>query len=372
MSNAPSRTTDVVGFLSEMKLLVESVKPDLRKYMKAPFDAIVTKAHDNDANDDTYYRVDIKIEKGGEDGGDLDIPEVKVDSIWAENGYGIFALPEEGSIVTVEFDNFDIKRPHITGSRYLDGKAPKGFKAGTFAIRGKHGQKMEFKPESSEIVVTGDSIKIIRGSKGIERTGEDFTHQIDHDHSLIVKNLSVHEAKKHRDIVLQNVERNYGSLNQTIGGSYINSVGGSFEQNIAGQYSNAIAGDCSISTVGNYRRLALGDTEIIAGGAGTGQYGYSIQSAAKPVLINMTPAVGYVELGQGAYPAMPAVCLEPLLTAMKLLLNVLKTPLQLGNFGAPTAPNPAFVALLSVVEQAFGSSALTSPLASKAVFIRQV
>ena len=364
--------TDLISNLDKLRATIELIEPDLREYMKASFPAIVTKVHDDDADPDTYYRVDIKIERAGKNGSDLALPKVPVDAVFAENGYGLFALPEEGSIVTVEFDNFDKTRPHITGSRYLDGMAPEGFKAGTFAIRGKHGQKIELKPDSSEVVITGESLKVIRGT-GNERTGKDFSHQVDNNHTLIVKNTSVHQAKKYRDEVLQDVVRQYGSLDQSINGIYSSNVGGSFTQVVTGKYSNTVAGDYAQSSMGNYRRIVAGNTEILAAGGSTGNYAYSVQAPAKGILLNVLPTFGFIELGQGAYPNSPAVCLTPLMAVFKTLLKILKTtPLQIGNMGAPTAPNPALAAVLTSLEQAFFQSALTSPLGSKAVFIREI
>lgn len=372
MSNASRKQTGLYSDLDKIRAIIEIAQPDLRDYMSPPYSAKVLKVYDDDTDPDTYYRADVSIAGAGKNGDDLEIPKVKVDAAWAESGYGMFALPEIDSEVSVVFDAFDKTRPHITGSRYQDGKAPKGFKAGTFAIRGKNGQKIELKAEANEVVITGNSLKVITASKRQDVTGEDYSHTAKGNHSIIVTNTSVHQARIYRDTVLKDVTRNYGSLDQNIDGDAIYSVGGKFVRSIAGSYRNTVAGDQSETAIGNFRRLVTGNIDIMAGGGGTGTYAYTIQTPAKGILINTLPGAGFIELGQGAYQTSPAVCLAPLITAIKALIAALQTPLQIGNFGAPTAPNPAFIALLQTIQQAFGNDPLTSPLGSKLVWIRQV
>ena len=86
------------GLATELKRLVEGMHPDLRPFFRPSLLGKVV------AVDDDNYRVDVVVggdEEAGEQG--LALPDVPVASLFAQDGYGIWALPEVDAEVTVSF-----------------------------------------------------------------------------------------------------------------------------------------------------------------------------------------------------------------------------------------------------------------------------
>ncbi len=397
LTNAPNPTTeDVSDLLSRMKQLIEGLQPDLRMNFKPEFDAEVLAVHDDDSDPDSHYTVDVRIAHGGTKGSDLDLPNVPVMSLWAESGYGIYALPEEGSTVSVAFDNWDIRRPRIVDSRYKKGEAPTGFRAGTFAIRGKQGQKIEMKPGANEIVLSSASYKLITTAKRQEHTVGDKLERVQGNEVRTVDGAERLTCDNWTVKVDRAASFEAASFSEKISGNHNQQVGGELKQSIGGAYRQAVAGSASVATAFNKKEVVGGSYEmIVAGTPGIapvvtpgptgpqfaaykvlanlgglaldclgGQVDIGANMLAPPTMVNIGgAAAGPVQLGGIPAAGQPAVYGPVLLTMMTQLLAALTTPLQIGNMGAPTIPNPAFVSQIVTLQ------GMLSTLLSTRVFI---
>jgi len=157
-----------------LKNLIEGLHPDLRPFLRPSLLGKVV------AVDDDNYRVDVVVggdEETGEEG--LALPEIPVASLFAQDGYGICALPEFDAEVTVSFHDGNVTRPYVEAPIFHTNQAPIDFKTGTVSVVGKQGQKIILKPDDNEIAINCETLSIIRDSKGVEKTKGDFEHVID-------------------------------------------------------------------------------------------------------------------------------------------------------------------------------------------------
>jgi hypothetical protein len=407
-SNSPrNSSTDAVTFIDTLRRAVEALEPDLRGSinLRPELPGEVLAVHDDPANTENYYTVDVVIKGAGKSGSDLSLPEVPVDSIWAENGYGVFAIPEVGSEVTIAFDNFDIRRPRVTASRYKSGQAPAGlgFKAGAFVIQGKHGQVIKLSADVNEIVMSAASVKMITTDKRQEHV------EGDHIRRVRGKRKTQVDGAENLSVDSWNVTVNAGafiqcaSLVQSAQGDMTQSAGGSLSQSAGGSYSQSAAGGASASTAFNKREIVGGSYEILVaatpgiaptptpgptapqfaaykvivnlGGIAFDCIGGQIDIGSNPVLpptmINIGgPASGPINLGGIGAVGQPLPNGVSLFAFITMLLEVLKTvPLQIGNLGVPTMPSPALVAAIQAIQSSMlGADPLTSPLMCKRVF----
>jgi hypothetical protein len=340
----------------QLKKLVEAIHPDLRPFFRPSLLGTVSAVHDD------AYRVDVEIGDQNPDAPDatLSLVDVPVSSIWAQDGYGVYALPEVGSEVTISFHDGDVTRPYVESPIFYNNSAPGGFTAGTFAIRGKHGQKIEMKADSGEIVIAGGSVKIIRTQGAQACTVGLESDQVIGDRRVTVSRVDALEVK-------ERVRRVSGNDRVSVGGSQVRSitgnldlsVGGKVTQNIAGSIATHVAGGSSEGIAFSKRILTGGSFELIAGNtlgaqqaivlqAGIGDI--SLSTATGMINIGGPPMVGTVNLGGLPAVGQPAVLGNILLSILNQLLTVLQGSLQLGNLGGPTAPNPAFVALIAPLQ----------------------
>lgn len=367
-----------------MKALVEGLHPDLRKYFRPSVRGKVV------AVDAEAYRVDVVVgeDSTGEVPG-LALPAVPVASLFAQNGYGIWALPEVDAEVTISFHDGDPTQPYVESPMFYGNQAPSGFSTGTIAIRGKQGQKIEIKPDSNEIVIAAGSVKIISSSKRQEA--------IDGDQAVAVggeRSATVVAEKLNATSLTQTVSKaatlEAGSITQHSKGDLTQKVGGSVTQKVTGGISQQVAGGTDLTVTLSRREIVGGSYELLiaaAPGVAKPGIGYSVMCGpggnikfdsisgmisfgcdplAPPAMVNVgsaLPGVGLVHLGDTAAIGQGAVYGPVLLTLLTQLLAALKTSLQIGNAGAPTAPNPAFVALLVPIE------AMLTTLLSTKVFV---
>ncbi len=380
---------------AEMKKLVEGLHPDLRAYFRPSLLGKVVAVHDDDSDPDSYYRVDVVV--GAEEDSDeqgLSLPKVPVASLFAQDGYGIFALPEVGAEVTVSFHDGDITKPYVESPIFYGNQAPAGFTSGTIAIRGKQGQKIEMKPGVNEIVLSCASLKLITTDKRQEHTvGDEIkrvqgkrVNQVNGAESVSCDSWNL---QVNRDAFIQ-----CGSLTEQTRGDLTQKVGGSLKQKIAGSLSQQIAGGASVATTFNKREVIGGGYEILVAAtpgiaptppqaafqvmvnapgflaldAMGGQINIGANIPTPPLMINLgSVASGPVQLGGLSAAGQPAACGMPLQIILNTILTVLKTvPLGMGNLGAPIAPNPAVAAALAAADSAMAQ------LLSTKVFISQV
>jgi len=373
---------------TELKRLVEGLHPDLRPFFRPSLLGKVV------AVDDDNYRVDVVVgadEDAGEQG--LALPDIPVASLFAQDGYGVWALPEVDAEVTVSFHDGDVTRPYVEAPIFHGNKAPAGFTAGTIAIRGKQGQKIEMKPGSSEIVVSAGSLKLISTDKRQDHTSGDSIHIIKGSREGQISGVEKLQADAWTVVVNRSVRIDAGSLSKTTKGDLVQKVGGSLKQNVAGSVSQQVAGGASHSTTFSKREVIGGAYEILVaatpgiapappqpaysvlvnlGNLALDSMGGQVDIGANiltpPLFVNIgSTASGPVQLGGLGATGQPAACGLPLQIILNTILTVLKTvPLGIGNLGAPIAPNPAVSAALATADAAMAQ------LLSGKVFIAQV
>jgi hypothetical protein len=369
---------DSRGSLStELKKLIEGLHPDLRSFFRPSLLGKVVAVHDDDSDPDTYYRVDVVVGEGDETGDPgLSIPNVPCASLWAQNGYGVWALPEIGAEVSVSFHDGDVTRPYVEAPIFYGNHAPPGFKSGTFAIRGKHGQKIEFKPDTNEIVFSCASMKLITTDKRQEFTVGDKVERIQGNYKVDVDGAESQSCDTWTLKVNRTATLECGSLFEKTRGDLTQTIGGSLNQSVVGTLSQQVAGGVSIATTFNKREVVGGSYEILVAAtpgiaptppqaayqvlvnlgilaldAMGGQVNLGANVLTPPLMINIGSAVsGPVNLGGLSAAGQPAVVGLQLVTILSQLLAALLTPLQIGNLGAPTAPNPGFVAQIAALQ----------------------
>ncbi len=383
---------------SELKKVVEGLRPDIRAFFRPSLLGEVVAVHDDDTDPEHYYRVDIVVgadEETGEPG--LSLPYVPVASLFAQDGYGVFALPEIGAEVTVSFHDGDVTRPYVEAPIFHSNKAPAGFKSGTIAVRGKKGQKIELKADTNEIVLSCASLKLVTTDKRQEHTvGDEIKRvqgkrksQVDGVESVSCDSWNL---QVNRDAVIQ-----CGALTEETRGDVIQNVGGSLRQKVAGSVSQHVAGGKSSAVTFNERHVVGGSYEMLVaatpgiappftpgptgpqfaaykvmvngGGLAFDSLGGQIDIGSNlnmpPLMINLgSVASGPVQLGGFSAVGQPAACGLPLQTILQTILTVLKTiSLGIGNLGAPIAPNPAVATALAPAEAAMAA------LLSEKIFI---
>jgi len=372
---------------TELKRLVEGLHPDLRPFFRPSLLGKVVAVNDDN------YRVDVVVgadEDTGEQG--LALPDTPVASLFAQDGYGIWALPEVDAEVTVSFHDGDVTKPYVEAPIFYGNKAPPGFTTGTIAIRGKQGQKIEMKPGTSEIVVSAGSLKLISTDKRQDHTSGDSAHIIMGSREGQVSGVEKLQADAWTVVVNRAVKIEAGSLTETTKGDLVQKVGGSLKQNVAGSVSQQVAGGASHSTTFSKREVIGGAYDILVaatpgiaptppqpaysvlvnlGNLALDSMGGQVEIGANiltpPLFVNIgSTASGPVQLGGLGATGQPAACGLPLQIILNTILTVLKTvPLGIGNLGAPIAPNPAVSAALATADAAMAQ------LLSGKVFIAQ-
>jgi hypothetical protein len=370
---------------TELKKLIEGLHPDIRAFFRPSLLGKVVAVHDDDSDPDTYYRMDVVVGAGpstalraGEENGEqgLSLPNVPCASLFAQNGYGVWALPEVGAEVTVSFHDGDVTRPYVESPLYYGNKAPPGFRSGTFAIRGKHGQKIELKAGSNEIVLSCASLKLIAMDKRQEQTVGDEAKRVRGDRIIQVDGDESHSCGTWTMTIDRAASIESASITEKTKGDLVQAVGGSLRQSIVGTLSQQIAGGSSTSTTFNKREVIGGGYEIVVAAtpgivptppqaayqvlvnlgalaldAMGGQINIGANILTPPIMINIgSTASGPVNLGGLGAVGQPAVVGLQLMTMLSQLLAALLTPLQIGNLGAPTAPHPGFVAQIAALQ----------------------
>ena len=369
---------------AELKKLVEGLHPDLRAFFRPSLLGKVVAVHDDDSDPDTYYRVDVVVgadEESGEEG--LSLPNVPCASLFAQEGYGIWALPEVGAEVTVSFHDGDVTKPYVEAPIYFGNHAPSGFKSGTFAIRGKQGQKIEMKPGANEIVLSCASLKLITTDKRQEHTVGDEIERIRGNHQVQTDGAEALTCDTLTVKVTRSASLECAALTEKTKGDLTQKVGGSLNQSVAGTLNQTVAGGASVATTFNKREVVGGSYEILVaatpgiappltpgptapqfaaykvivnlGGIAFdcmgGQIDIGANALLPPLMINIGgPTSGPVQLGGLTALGQGAVVGPLLLAFLTQLLAALLTPLQIGNLGAPTAPNPGFVAQIAALQ----------------------
>jgi len=335
----------------ELRRLLETMPPDLRRHFRPVVTGVVARVYDDDSDPDTYYRVDVHVTQ--DDGQVLALTEVPVAALWAQDGYGVWALPEVGSVLNVAFYDGEVTNPYIDAATWREGlNAPTGFTAGTFAIRGKQNQKLEFKPASNEVVVHAASFKLITSQHLQEAIAGLASRTVDGDQAVTVNGLDSRTAERSAETTTRAATRSYGALSETVQGRSMRAVGGSDQQSIGGDRAVQVAGDDAVAVLGTQRVLAANSLEYLAGVKMT--FGSPLMPS---LVLEVLPGAGGLMLGTSqAALAEPAVLGTTLVTILQTLLTHLQTSLQIGNLGAPTAPNPVFAGNVAALQGQLASA----------------
>lgn len=145
-----------------LKELVEVVQPDLWRYLRFSLLGEVTQV------DEAAYAVEVSVPEGPT------LPDVPVNSLFAQDGYGIWALPEVGAEVVVSFEDGDLTRPYVEAPTYRNNKPPSGYRAGAIAIVDRQNQVIAIDPDQGSITITANT-KVVIQAQQVEITGQGQT-----------------------------------------------------------------------------------------------------------------------------------------------------------------------------------------------------
>ncbi len=357
-----------------LKTLVEQIKPDLRAHMRLSLLGKVVAVNEDD------YRVDVVVGdiRGVDETGDiggvasddskkpdtntLDLPNLPVSSLFAQDGYGIWALPEVGAEVTVSFYEGDVTRPYVEAPVFYNNRAPEGFregcfKTGTIAIVGKQGQKLILKPDSSEVVVMADSIKtIITGSKQSTVTGDSqekisgtLKSTVGKDCEIKVEGAQLSESKKYFKTVKGLSQEQYNSRRVKIKGEEEHTCLGNSNLTVGGNLSHKVLGTTQTATVGPKQEIVGGNYSLVVANGPTPQpNAWSVDAAMGNISINTM--AGQIKIG-GKSAISPAVLGTELVASLQTLIQIFNSNATAitgpCSMGSPAQLSPAVVSALS-------------------------
>ena len=330
-----------------LKKLIEVLRPNLLHHMRLSLIGKVVKVYEDE------YRVDVII---GEDPDTLSLPEIPVNSIFAQDGYGVWALPEIDAEVSVSFYEGDVTRPYVEAPIFYNNQAPKGFKTGTLAMVGKHGQKLVFSPDKSEISIIADSFKTVTtGKKQSVNIGDEFSEIAGNSIKHIYGNQNeqidgfLEKRSKNQSLKISNKsDEEYGNRNvkikgfsnKKIIGNYDFSVGGNFADKVLGSRQNAVVGAKQEIVGGSY-------SMVIANGTLPQPNAYSINATTGNISINTK--AGLIQLG-GNTAISPAVLGTELVAHLSSLIQIfiINAPALTANVapGAPAQLSPIIITAL--------------------------
>jgi len=363
-----------------LKTLVEQIKPDLRQHMRLSLLGKVVAVNEDD------YRVDVVVgdirevyetgdagvvisdDSGDRDGSDkpdtktLDLPNLPVSSLFGQDGYGIWALPEVGSEVTVSFYEGDVTRPYVEAPVFYNNMAPEGFKGdsfktGTIAIVGKQGQKLIISPNSSEVVVIANSIKsIITGSKQSTVTGDSQErisgtqiNTVGGDRKIKVSGNQLFESKKYFGTVKGLSQEQYNSRRVKTRGEEEHTCLGNSSLTIGGNLNHKVLGTTQTTTVGPKQEIIGGAYSMVVANGPTPQpNAWSIDAAMGNISINTM--AGQIKIG-GKTAISPAVLGTELVALLQSLIQIFTSNAAAitgpCSMGSPAQLSPAVVSALS-------------------------
>ncbi len=389
LNQAPVERDQSGDLPSELRRVIEALQPDLRRFFRPELSGLVTACHDDPAQAN-YYTVDVEIPNAGpvDERGErksLFYADVPVDSLWAHDGYGVFALPEEGSEVSVGFTNWEDTQPHVISGQYRENKAPQGWniRAGSLVLRGKHGQEVKFSGTSNELVLSSASLKMITTEKRQEHTAGDLVDVVQGDRSITVGGDDTLDVDGWEVKVAKALKLAVGSVKEVVAGAVDRRIGAGVSETIGGSLKRHVLGGLSQGVMMNKKEIIGGAYEIIV--AGTQGIAPPItagpaapQTASYKVVVNFGGLAldclgGQIDLGAGIITPPTMINLggvssgplnlggisavgqgvvhgPTLLAILTQLLTALQQPLGVGNLGAPIAPNPAFAAQIAALQ----------------------
>jgi len=261
----------------ELKSLFENISPSLRKNMQPAVSGVVT------AVDEDKFTADVSVpdqpEEGEEPGDPWIMQAVPVKAISAGDGFGIYALPEEGAEISISFKDFNICDPEIDGAQFLDNRTPIGARAGSFVIADRAGQRIVLRPDSGEMIFQGYNIvsecagtrsEKTTGNKNVEVQG-DVNERIAGDENRTIEGKIVERVT--RD-VLRIIGKKYTestNYEEEIGGKlrrydHAQIVGGAQRVKVAGRQDVQVSGDRGVKVLGGDQEAVAKNKELLVGG----------------------------------------------------------------------------------------------------------
>jgi len=244
---------------NELKTLIEKLSPDLRAHMRLSLSGVVTKVHEDD------YRVDVEIP--GDDDEVLSLPFIPVKSPMALDGWGIFALPEVDSEVTVAFWGGDPTNPYVDGSVLLNNRTPVGAKAGMIVITDRVGQCIKLKPHTGEVIINGYNLKVTTTGSEARLVDRSLTEDIGENHNITVGRASNLTIKGKRKETFEGpVEREYKKpVTETIAQRETEIDGGD-KLNIGGMQDVTVGSDRKVKVLGADFEAIAKSKQVLVGG----------------------------------------------------------------------------------------------------------
>jgi len=341
-------------FLDELKKLVEAMRPDVRHYFKPSLQGRVVKVHD-DENEETYYRCDVVI-GGDEDGsGGLALPDVPVQSAWAQNGYGVFARPEEGAEVMVSFEDGDVTRPYIESPIYVNNRAPGGFRAGTFAIRGKNGQKIELKADSNEIIIASGSLKVISSLKRQDLSDGDESREVAGNLESSVTGKAEYEFSDVKIKAARSASLTADKISVETAGSYSENIGTAKETVITGNEKKVVGGGLNEAVAGNKKNVIGGALNIIIGNSSGTPAQTALSITAASGIVSIDTLAGMILLGGPAATGQLAIHGPSLIAFLDTLLGTLQSSFGISAVGDVVTLGPNAIPVVAGLRASLAS-----------------
>ena len=337
-----------MGLEQEIKQLIERLSPDLRAHMRLSLSGVVTKVHEDD------YRVDVEIP--GDNDEVLALPFIPVKSPMSMDGWGIFALPEVDSEVSVAFWAGDPTNPYVDGSLLLDNRTPVGAKVGMIVITDRSGQCIKLKPQTGEIVVNGYNIKTtaagseartVDGSLN-ETIGANHTTTVGRDSTLVVKG-------KRREVFEGAIEREYKqpvsdklpNRSIEIEGQDVLAVGGMQDVTVGSDRKTKVLGADFEAVAKSKQVLIGGNLDIMVANAMGSPMPAAVQIGSPPPQINCW---GGKFVPGAAAPMVNGMLLAQAFQTLAIALLAMPNIGQAGEHSV--VPSPAFLALFQALASA--------------------
>lgn len=361
MSGTPSNHR----IAEEMRGAIEALRPNLRKHMRFALPGKVVAVHD-----DNRFTVDVEIAdtpaEGEEPGDPLFLPDVPVSSLVAGDGWGFYAMPEEGSEVSVAFRDGDVTQPRIEGSEYLSNRTPIGGRVGSFTFADSVGQRFSLRPDTGEMIIRAYNLdSVVSGTRNENTTG-DRRAEIKGDDEKTVGGNASKTVKGNLRVTVEDGEYHLLHQDHEEHTDYEEEMGavvrqfqhgsvthGSARRKIEGREEKQVGGDRNILVLGDHLMTSAKGFKVLTGGP-------IRMFAAGLAPDGSTPGVDQfvsVELGGpgmnvfgGKFVpgvSQPMVNGTTLGAAMTIFIQALKTAFIAYNVAVAGLPNPVTQASLA-------------------------
>ena len=354
---------------AELKKLVEGLRPDLRPYMRFTVTGRVAAVYEEE------YTVDVEID------GDVSLPRVPVGALWAKsepnanNAWGLWALPELGSEVSIGFREGDVTRPYVENALWPAGGAPTGYRVGMFVIRDRSGQSMSFKPDDGTVDLQVQNLRVVTAGNQGEVTLRDRLTDVGGKWTIRVHSLdeTVLEGAKRsiegdlEEIVAGIARREVARFVHTVTGAVEESIGGALQRRIGAHARTTVLGPRLDAIAKHWQTLVGGNLEFTITNADAAAAAFAVKALAGNV--SLETAAGLIQLG-GATAVAPAVLGTQLVQVLTDLANLFSNAIAIVQSPTPAGPVPTPLdPALNVQLQAWVASLATASFLSTKVSV---